>query len=242
MEKRLQHNHDSEAITERLLATKHQSYLRDFVYGAIDGIVTTFAIIAGVVGAGMSTKTIIILGVANVLADGFSMAASNYLGTKSEVDEKEKIADYERRQIKHRPEGELEEIRQIFRLKGFEGPILEEIVSSIAKNEHEWVRIMLQEEYGLSNSQRSPLKSGMMTFFAFVLLGFVPLLPYLLELQNPFNIAVVLAGVAFFAVGSYKSKWALESAVASGTKTLLLGAAASALAYFAGSYLESILR
>lgn len=242
MEKKLHHTHESDAITERLLGEKSQSYIRDFIYGAIDGIVTTFAIVAGVVGAGMSSKTIIILGVANVLADGFSMAASNYLGTKSEVDENEKIADYERRQIKHAPEGELEEIRQIFRLKGFEGPVLEEIVQSVSKNEHEWLRIMLHEEYGISSSHRSPMKAATMTFLAFILLGFVPLLPYLFGLQNPFELAMILTGIAFFAVGSFKSKWALESAWISGTKTLLLGATASALAYFAGSYLESILR
>jgi vacuolar iron transporter family protein len=239
---RLIHAHDAEGIKHRLAEDKQASYVRDFIYGAIDGIVTTFAIVAGVVGAGMSYNTIIILGVANILADGFSMAASNYLGTKAENDERDQIVAHEKLQMKHEPEGEAEEIRQIFSAKGFEGEILEKIVTSIIQNEQEWLKIMLQEEYGLGTNPRSPFKSGMTTFVAFILLGMLPLMPFLLRMDHSFQYAMILTGIAFFGVGSMKSKWSLESPLISGLKTLLLGAIASALAYFTGSLLENILK
>jgi VIT1/CCC1 family predicted Fe2+/Mn2+ transporter len=81
-----------------------------------------------------------------------------------------------------------------------------------------------------------------MTFVAFCLFGLVPLLPFLLSLENAFNYAMLLTGLCFFGVGSMKSKWSLESPLISGLKTLLLGALASALAYFAGSFLEQWLK
>src|SRR3954454_13682582 len=73
----MEHDHSPEAISRRLAGNPRQNYLRDWVYGGIDGAVTTFAVVAGVVGAGLSARTVLILGAANLLADGFSMAASN---------------------------------------------------------------------------------------------------------------------------------------------------------------------
>ena len=92
---------------------------RDWVYGGIDGTVTTFAVVAGVVGAELSTRTLLILGAANLFGDGFSMAAGNYSGTKAELDEYAQVRRMEERHVDLVPEGEREEIRQIFRAKGF---------------------------------------------------------------------------------------------------------------------------
>ena len=79
----LEHGHHPHEIAKRLEQGPRVSYLRDWVYGGIDGTVTTFAVVAGVTGASLSTKALLILGVANLLADGFSMAAANFSGTKS---------------------------------------------------------------------------------------------------------------------------------------------------------------
>ena len=108
----LEHEHTREAIRARLNAENHPNYLRDWVYGGIDGAITTFAVVAGVVGAGLSSKVILILGVANLLADGLSMAASNYSGTKTEVDELARYREIEERHIDQEPDGEREEVRQ----------------------------------------------------------------------------------------------------------------------------------
>jgi len=79
----MEHEHTVDAIRERLAAGPHQNYLRDWIYGGIDGLVTTFAVVSGVVGAGFSPWVILVMGFANLFADGFSMAASNFLGTKA---------------------------------------------------------------------------------------------------------------------------------------------------------------
>ena len=128
---KLEHSHTADAIAERLARGERPNYLRDWIYGGIDGAVTTFAIVAGVVGAQLSATIIIILGVANLVADGFSMAASNYSGTKSERDDLDRLREVEKRHIQLDPEGEREEVRQILAGMGLTSPTLEEAVTSI---------------------------------------------------------------------------------------------------------------
>ena len=122
---RLEHSHTPRAIAKRLSHGPRVSYLHDWVYGGIDGTVTTFAIMAGVVGANLSSTVVVVLGIANLLADGFSMAAGNFTGTKAQRDEYEQLRRMEERHIELAPEGEREEIRQIFKAKGFEGESLD---------------------------------------------------------------------------------------------------------------------
>src|SRR3989338_8162321 len=112
--------HTKEAISAE---EKHSSgtYVGDFVYGAIDGSVTTFAVVSGVAGAGLSSNVVIILGLANLLGDGLSMAIGNYLSSKSEREFVQQERKREEWEIEHYPEGEVEEIRQIFLRKGFKG-------------------------------------------------------------------------------------------------------------------------
>ena len=87
----LEHEHTPEAIAERLGRGARHNYLRDFVYGGIDGAVTTFAVVAGTIGANLATRIVLILGAANLIADGFSMAASNFLGTRAERDDYRRV-------------------------------------------------------------------------------------------------------------------------------------------------------
>ena len=88
---RIEHEHTSEAIRDRLSEGPYQNYVRDWIYGGIDGSVTTFAVVSGVVGAGLSTWVIVVMGIANLVADGFSMAASNFLGTRAEHDDLKRL-------------------------------------------------------------------------------------------------------------------------------------------------------
>jgi VIT1/CCC1 family predicted Fe2+/Mn2+ transporter len=235
-----EHGHSPEAIKERLAAGPRHSYLRDWIYGGIDGAVMTFAVVAGVVGAQMSAKIILVIGLANILADGFSMAASNYLGTKSEQDEIERLVAIENHHIEKFPEVEREEVRQIFREKGFEGEDLRRVVELITADKERWVRTMITEEYGLPQEVRSAWLAAISTFSAFMICGLAPLAPYLLKAGNAFALSAVLTGAVFFAIGSVKSRWSTVAWWRSGISTLLVGAAAASLAYGVGVFLEGL--
>jgi VIT1/CCC1 family predicted Fe2+/Mn2+ transporter len=236
----MEHAHTSEAIAERLSAGPKVNYLRDWIYGGIDGSVTTFAVVTGVVGAHLSPAIIVIMGFANLFADGFSMAASNFLGTKAEHDDIRRLATVERRHIEMAPEGEREEIRQIFAAKGFEGADLERVVELITSDPDRWVRTMLTEEYGLPLRARSPWMAAVTTFSAFALCGLVPLVPYLLGIGNALPISICLTGGVFLLIGSVKSRWSTVSWWRSGLSTLFVGGVAASLAYVAGIFLRRL--
>ena len=156
----LEHGHAPRDIARRLRRGPHVSYLRDWVYGGIDGTVTTFAVVAGVAGAELSIQTLLILGAANLLADGFSMAAANYSGTKAEIEEYEQVRRMEERHVELAPEGEREEIRQIFHAKGFRGDALDSAVDVITDKRQRWIETMMTEEHGLPPVSRSPAKAA----------------------------------------------------------------------------------
>lgn len=236
----MEHDHSEQAIAERLAGDPALSYLRDWVYGGIDGAVTTFAIVAGVVGADLSSRVVLILGLANLVADGFSMAASNYSGTKTEHEEHAHLRGIEERHIEVVPEGEREEIRQIFRGKGFQGRDLERAVQVITADRDRWVDTMLAEEYGLPKVVRSPLKAAASTFASFVLCGAVPLAPFLLGAPASFEWSIVMTALVFFLIGSTKSRWSPVSWWRSGTETLAIGLGAAALAFLVGYGLKTL--
>ena len=237
----MEHEHSPDAIRRRLESGPKHNYLRDWIYGGIDGAVTTLAVVTGVAGAQLSTWIILALGFANLFADGFSMAASNYLGTKSEHDDWRRLQDIENRHIDLAPEGEREEVRQIFERKGFEGDELERIVELITADRERWVQTMLMDEYGLPHAVRSPWIASLCTFTAFLICGLVPLLSYLFSSEHSFKLSIILTGIVFFVIGSIKSRWSTSSWWHSGFTTFFVGAVAAALAYFTGVIIKQLL-
>ena len=235
----LEHEHTPDAIADRISSANH-NYIRDFIYGGIDGAVTTFAIVSGVAGAQLSPKIILILGFANLIADGFSMAASNFLGTRAEREDYERLEKIEYRHIEVAPEGEREEVRQIYREKGFEGEELETAVDLITSDDDRWVKTMLTEEYGLPAEIRSPWYASIATFLAFVVCGLVPLVPYLFGLTASFITSCVMTGVTFFLIGSFKSRWSTSGWLRSGLETFLVGSLAAGMAYGVGVMLKDL--
>lgn len=236
----LAQSHTPLAIKERLERGPSHRYLRDFIYGGIDGAITTFAIVSGVVGAGLSARIIVILGLANLFADGLSMAVSNFLGTRAEAQIREKARREEELHITAIPHGEREEIRQIFARKGFGGDELEKAVDIITSDRRRWIDMMMQDEHGLTLVGPSALKAGVATFAAFVTVGLVPLAVFLFaglsvgEVSQPFLWSSVLTGVALFVVGMVKAPYVAHRWYVSGFETLVLGGLAAAVAYAIG--------
>ena len=240
---KLEAEHSPEAIRDRLAIRTSVGYLGDAVLGAIDGCVTTFAVVAAAVGGGFSGNVIIVLGFANLIADGFSMAVSNYLGTKSQRQEIENARATEHRHIEEIPEGEREEIRQIFAGKGFTGEVLEEIVTVITADRKLWVDTMVTEELGMDGGNRLPRRAALATFVAFICVGLLPLIPFLvphLDHATRFIASAVMTAFAFAAVGVTKGVLLQRSALRSGLETLITGGGAAALAYFVGAWLRRV--
>ena len=239
-------HHHPRLIAQRLADGPDSVYVRDFIYGAVDGAITTFAIVAGVAGAGLSSAVIIILGFANLLADGFSMAVSNYLGTRAENQHRTKVRNREIEEIKQFPEGEVEEIRQIYARKGFHGRVLEDAVEVITSDEKTWVDTMVQEEFGLSLQSHNPIKAGLATFVAFCLVGFIPLITYVANWISPglvshaFALSAGLTGIAFFIVGAMKGRFVDQGWLISGLETVAIGGIAAAMAFGVGLLLKGL--
>ena len=238
--------HTTQLIRQRLADGHSPDYLADFVYGAIDGTVTTFAVVSGVAGAGLSANIVVVLGLANLVGDGFSMAASNYLGTRVDQQLNQKARKREADEIDTFPEGEREEIRQIYERKGFAGQDLERAVEIITADRERWIETMLVEELGYSQSIRSPIKAATATMIAFLVIGLIPLLAFVLDILSPYQVSnpylwsCSLTAVAFLIVGAIKSRFVEQAWYWSGLETLALGGAAAALAYAVGVALRGI--
>jgi VIT1/CCC1 family predicted Fe2+/Mn2+ transporter len=233
--------HSVEAIKERPSAVPRHNYLRDWIYGGKDGSVTTFAVVTAVVGAHLSPVVIVIMGFANLVGNGFSRAASNFLGTKSEPDDIRHLATIEHRHIELAPEGEREKVRQIFAGKGFAGADLERVVELITSDRERWVRTMLAAEYGLPQEARSPWLASITTFSAFVICGLAPLIPFLTNVNQPLRLSILVTGAVFFAIGSVKSRWSTVPWWRSGLSTLFVGGIAAGLSYAVGALLKNLM-
>lgn len=238
--------HTPEAVAARIAADPVVAYLRDFIYGAIDGCVTTFAVVAGAMGAELSSGIVLILGFANLIADGFSMSVSNFLGTQADRQLLHRARRIEENHIQEIPDGEIEEIREIFRQKGFEGDLLERVVQVITGNRRLWVDTMLREEWGLALVGPSPWKAAAVTFAAFVLVGLVPVAPFLVfhflgvRPATGFAVSSVLTAAAFFGIGAMKARYVAESWLRAGGETLAMGGGAAVLAFVVGVLLRGL--
>ncbi len=222
---------------------KVQEYLGEFVYGGIDGAVTTFAVVAGGFGANLDSGVIIILGFANLLADGFSMSVGAYLSAKSDKENYKKHEAIEYWEIENLPDVEREEIVEIYKAKGFQGELLEKVVDQITSSKELWVAEMMKDELNLMIETKSPFKIGLATFISFILVGLIPLLVYLWTFFNPSTINVflwtsILTGIAFVIVGWLKSNINQTPTFKSISETVALGLLAAVVAFYVGDVLE----
>lgn len=228
-----------------------QSYnwLPDFVYGGIDGAVTTFAVVAGVVGAKLSIPVILVLGFANLLADGFSMAVGKYSSDKAELERIQHVKALEERAIVEKPREERQEIKDILKEFGFKGKDLTQAAKIITSNPENWVHMMLHHEFHIVEDNIHPYKGALATFVAFILIGAIPLVGYTLQATiglfagwqgSLFAVTTAATLFALFIVGTVKSRFSKKQFLLAGLETALMGGIAAAIAYGVGHGLAQL--
>lgn len=214
-----------------------RNYVRDLVLGFNDGLVSVYAVVAGVAGAALGTREIAIAGLAAAVAGALSMGLGEYLSTKSQSEYYAAEAQREREHIRRYPKLEREEVHEMLEAKGYPpemvGPIAEHIVS----DEDRFVEFMMREEFGVGQeSERSPWIAMGLVMLAFVVGAALPLLPYLLGLA-PFNalgVATALSLSGLFAAGATKALTAGLPPWRSAVEMTLLGALAAAVTFGVG--------
>ncbi|HKK77279.1 MAG TPA: VIT1/CCC1 transporter family protein [Saprospiraceae bacterium] len=223
---------------------RYEAYLGEFVYGGIDGSVTTFAVVAGSVGAGLDSAIIIILGFANLLADGFSMSVGAYLSTRSEAANREKVRLRKAIFIENKPGEARQQLKKVYLEKGLSEEQSDQLANLVTENQSLSEEILLAEE-GVFRQHKSPIAVGLATYVSFIIIGLIPLLVYLWDYLGDFAgdiflWASILTGLGFILIGSLKS-YVTESSLLRGVlETLALGAIAALVAYFVGDILEKL--
>ena len=217
-------------------------YLGDVVYGANDGIITTFAVVAGAAGAAFSAGAVIVLGLANLIADGISMGLSNFLALRSKRDFNAEQRKKEAWEIEKFPDHERKEVREILVRWGVPEAHLEPVLEGITRDKKRWVDLMMIEELGIIEEEDGPaIAHGVATFAAFLIAGALPLTPYVFGFggDERFLKSVVATAVSLFAVGSLRSLVTKRSWARSGFEMLCVGAFAAAAAYGVGYALKT---
>lgn len=222
------------------------AYLGNMVYGGLDGIATTFAVVSGVAGAQLGSGVVLVLGVANLFADGFSMAVGAYLSSKSEQEYYDREYQREAWEVEHFPKGERSELIEIYRAKGYSDEDATRLVDIQTKKPDLWVKTMMVEELGMMKDGRNPLASALATLASFVVAGVLPLLVYLIGLTVPipagisFPVSLGLSGAALFGLGAAKVLVTERNFLKSGLEMLVVGGAAASVAYLVGVLLKGL--
>jgi len=220
-----------------------RGFIQDIVYGGNDGIVTTFAVVAGTMGAGLHHGIVIILGLANLLADGLSMATGAYLSLRSERDNFERLRKEELQEIEVDPEIEEEEVRRAFLKKGFEGEDLERAVKAITADKGRWADVMMCEEHGMTReASGKPALHGLLTFISFATFGSIPLLPYLFGIAHDtrFIVAIFSTFFALILLGLARSYLTKERLIRGPVEIVSIGALGAIAAYGVGMMLRNV--
>jgi VIT1/CCC1 family predicted Fe2+/Mn2+ transporter len=225
---------------------KQGKYIKSVVYGGLDGIITTFAVVAGVAGASLASGVVLILGFANLIADGLSMAMGDFLSTKAENEYNKAERDRETWEVENYPDGEKMELVEVYKEKGLSEEDARTVVEIISKNKRVWVDVMMTEELGIIESNESPLKNALATLLSFGLFGFIPLVAYVLSRftagmqTHTFATACVLTGLTLFALGAIKVRVTGRNWMMSGLETLVIGGATAVAAYGVGYALQGL--
>lgn len=210
--------------------------LSDVILGGQDGLVNVLGVLLGVAAASSSTRLVLAAGFAAVFAESISMAAVAYTSNVAERDYYVSQMNKEKKEMKEIPDIEKEEIRQIYRQKGFKGKLLEEVVEVITSNEKVWLETMMNEELQLAPVENArPLKAALIVGVSTIVGSFIPLLPFLFfSITNAVTVSLVISGCILFIVGAVKAKMTIGHPVKSGLEMTIIGIVSALAGYGIG--------
>jgi VIT1/CCC1 family predicted Fe2+/Mn2+ transporter len=213
------------------------SFLRDIILGGQDGLVNVLGIVLGGTAAGAQPRILVATALAATFAEAVSMGAVAYTSSLADRDHYLSERERETREIHELPDMERQEVRDIYRTKGFDGELLDQIVDRITSNEQTWLDIMMAEELHLEPVDTNDvLRTSVIVTIAALIGGLIPLLPFFVLGGGTLTVlsAVVLSAVALFAVGAYKATTLVGEWRRSGLQMVLIGLGAALAGFVVG--------
>ncbi len=222
------------------------TYLKEIVYGGVDGIVTTFAVVAGFTGAqsgdstiaALSVTAVLLFGFANLFADAVSMGLGNVLSVRADQDVYRREKEKERLEIKKNKNSEIAETIFILKQKGFSDKQAREVAQIYATNEEYWLEFMMNHELEMTSPEGDkPVLTGLSTTLSFMFFGSIPIIPYLLLREDPniFYISSIATFIALAMLGLLRYRVTKEAIARSVGEIVVLGGISAVIAYFVGT-------
>jgi len=238
---------------QHTLGDTFATYFKEVIYGGIDGIVTTFAVVAGFAGAAISNNettqlsfaVVLLFGLANLFADAASMGLGNFLSVRSEKDlyvAKQKV---ERADMQAAPEAEVTETVNILKEKGFSEADAVTLAGIYRNNEDYWLDFMMNNEHEMSDPRgENEVYTGLATFLSFMVFGAIPLIPFMIfsygDPKTTFIYSSVGTLLALIVLGLMKWKVVGSGLKSSITEVVLVGGTAAILAYYVGTFFAGL--
>ena len=210
-------------------------WLRAAVFGAMDGLVSNIALIAGVGGGGVPPRQIVLTGIAGLVAGAISMALGEYTSVQTQNEQLDAELAKERRELERHPDAEAAELAEMWIARGLPEPLAHEVAAAVARNPEEALRVHAQEELGVNPEERpSPWTAAVSSFVCFAVGALVPLAPYLAGATVLWP-ALVAGGVGLFTAGAVVARFTSRPWWRSGLRQLVLGGLAAGATYVIGS-------
>jgi VIT1/CCC1 family predicted Fe2+/Mn2+ transporter len=224
--------------------------IKSVVYGGLDGILTAFSIVCGAAGGQLAPTTVLVLGVSNIMADAFAMGVGDVVSTLAYNEHVMRERRREAWEFENYPEGEIEEMTELFEQRGLPRDKAETVIKTMAKYKEFFIDIMMIEELALKvpSPDDNPYKEGLVTFVSFLVFGLMPLLGYIavpliwpqVSSNSLFYVSCVLTMAVLFLLGTFKSRFSASTWLKCGLEFLTLGSAAALTAYFIGVFVNDI--
>jgi vacuolar iron transporter family protein len=210
-------------------------WIRDATLGANDGLVSVLTLLAGVAGANVSGPTVLIAGLAGLVAGAISMGVGGYVSAKAYRSYYRKELRKEVEEMREKPDVERDEIRRIYRERGFEGELLEQVVDRITADPEVWLKVMMTEELGLSAQFGRPVGAALVVFAFFLVGGVVPIVPFVwMEGIPALVVAFVLTAAALLVAGGIRSRFTGERPLLAGLELVAMAVVGVGVALLIG--------